>query len=707
MKRTFRLFSFAMLLVLLFTATGTPPSTAYAAYTAVNSTSQGWIKSSGFQIPGNPNYLAGYKGNNYRDYFVFDLTNVSGNIIGASLRINVAGFSSLDASETIEFYDVTTPASALMDGTGGVDAYTDLGSGTVYGNLTVTGADAYNVVDVPLNENGLAAINSALGGYFSVGGALVTYNDANEFVFGDSMQHTVRLVLVTDTNPPAITVPSDMNIEAQGPSGAVLEYNAYATDETGPTSPAVTCDPVSGTNFAVDAVVDVTCTAVDNAGNIGYGYFKAQVVDTTSPIVEVPSELSAYASGIQGAVVSFNTSAVDLVDGVLLPSCNWPSGSTFPIGNTLVTCTAVDAHGNVGGGNFRVTVMEDVTPPEFSLVIDNPYEADNASGATVAYNASFTDSESGMFNSSCTPASGSAFPVGTTTVNCTGTDNAGNTSAPSFDVIVQDTTAPVLHMPVDMFVGKNTPGGAVVNFEVTASDLVSSNPFVTCEPASGSIFPVGTTLVNCSAVDDYSNTASGSFNITVSEGLTATFLSIGKTDGTMKETRETSNVGSTPATTGATLDTGDAGNDAQVISFLHFDTSTLPDNAVITGASLRLRLYGYSGTSPFGILGDLQVDIASPFFGQELALKTSDFTAPAGAANVGIVDPTLLANNWMASILQPSAFTFVNKLGTTQFRLHFALDDNDNLRNNLVRFYSGNATNAALRPALIVEYYIP
>lgn len=706
MKHTFRLFTLAVMLVLLVTLVGKPTSPAYAAYTTVNSISQGWIHGSGYQIPGNTNYLVGYRGNNYRDFFVFDLSNVSGNIIGAALRINVSGYSSLDPSETVDFYDVSTPASALMDGTGGADAYIDLGTGTLYGSVTITGAEGYQTIDIPLNESAAAAINSALGGYFSIGGALITYGDNNEYVFGDSMQYVVQLVLITDTVPPSVTVPQDMVLEAQNSSGATVDYTAYATDETGPLNPAVTCNPAAGSLIALDSIVEVTCSATDNAGNVGYGYFQVQVVDTTPAMIVVPSDITVNAAGPSGTAVSYNVSAVDLVDGALTPSCDWPSGATFPIGTTLVTCSVVDAHGNRGTNSFNVTVLEDLTPPELSLEINNPYEATGPSGAIVNYNASFTDSGSGLASASCAPASGSIFPIGTTTVNCTATDNAGNTATPSFDVVVQDTTAPVLNLPADMIVSQTTPGGSVVTFEATATDLVSANPAVTCVPPSGSTFAVGTTVVSCSATDDYGNTASGSFNITVGESLSATFLSVGKYDGTMKETKENSNTGSTPNVSGSYLDVGDASNDAQVLSFLHFDTSSLPDNAVITGLTIRIKQYSFSGPNPIGPFGNLQLDIVMPFFGAELTLKGTDFLAPASATNVGMIGPNLGANGWYESVLQSAAFPFINTVGGTQFRLYFPLDDNDNMRNNLIRFYSGNAA-AANRPMLIVEYFVP
>jgi hypothetical protein len=116
----------------------------------------------------------------------------------------------------------------------------------------------------------------------------------------------------------------------------------------------------------------------------------------------------------------------------------------------------------------------------------------------------------------CTPASGSFFPVGTTTVTCIATDAAGNMSPPcQFNVTVNDTEAPTITCPADISV-PNDPGqnGAIVNFTPIVSDNCPGVTFE-CNPPSGSFFPLGTTTVTCNATDAAGNTASCSFNVTV------------------------------------------------------------------------------------------------------------------------------------------------------------------------------------------------
>jgi len=80
--------------------------------------------------------------------------------------------------------------------------------------------------------------------------------------------------------------------------------------------------------------------------------------DTTPPEVTVPADMSVNATMPAGAIVSYSPapSANDLVDGAIVPTCVPASGSTLPIGDTTVDCSATDAHGNTGSGSFTVHV---------------------------------------------------------------------------------------------------------------------------------------------------------------------------------------------------------------------------------------------------------------------------------------------------------------------------------------------------------------
>jgi len=107
------------------------------------------------------------------------------------------------------------------------------------------------------------------------------------------------------------------------------------------------------------------------------------------------------------------------------------------------------------------------------------------------------------------------FPIGTTVVTWTAKDASGNTATAKQNVTVVDGQPPVISTPGNMVVTAASEAGAVVTFSVTATDNVDGAVTPTVSPASGSLFPLGPTTVNCSATDAAGNTATASFTITV------------------------------------------------------------------------------------------------------------------------------------------------------------------------------------------------
>jgi subtilisin-like proprotein convertase family protein len=238
------------------------------------------------------------------------------------------------------------------------------------------------------------------------------------------------------------------------------------------------------------------------------------VPDVTPPVLTVPTDLTVEATSADGAMVTFSATATDDVDGPLTPTCAPPSGSTFQLGTTTVTCTATDAAGNMASASFTVTV-QDTTAPVISVPADLTVSATSPSGATVTYSATATDAVDGALTPSCDPPSGSTFPLGATTVTCTVTDSADNMATATFTVTVVDATAPVITVPATISVLATSPAGAVVTYSVTATDDIDGPVPVTCTPPSGSTFPIGTTTVECTATDAAGNVGTASFQVIV------------------------------------------------------------------------------------------------------------------------------------------------------------------------------------------------
>jgi hypothetical protein len=160
----------------------------------------------------------------------------------------------------------------------------------------------------------------------------------------------------------------------------------------------------------------------------------------------------------------------------------------------------------------------DVTPPVLSgMPAEQVLEATGSAGAVATYSLlTAVDAVAGPRPVSCSSASGSTFAVGTTVVTCTASDLSGNTASASFRVSVHDTTAPSINVPARVTAEPTGPSGAIVTYPVSATDLVSGTVAVSCSPASGSLFPIGTTTVTCSAQDAAGNVATRSFPVQVS-----------------------------------------------------------------------------------------------------------------------------------------------------------------------------------------------
>jgi hypothetical protein len=169
--------------------------------------------------------------------------------------------------------------------------------------------------------------------------------------------------------------------------------------------------------------------------------FQLTVTDTPEPVVTVPADMTREATSPAGAVVSFTATATDDIDGSITPACVPASGSTFALGSTTVICTATDSLGNTGTGTFHVTV-QDTTAPVIEAagggaLPDITVNATSGSGVPVTFAALGTDSVDGSTPVTCTPPSGSVFPIGVTQVTCTATDAVGNVASVTFAVTVQ------------------------------------------------------------------------------------------------------------------------------------------------------------------------------------------------------------------------------------------------------------------------------
>jgi hypothetical protein len=258
------------------------------------------------------------------------------------------------------------------------------------------------------------------------------------------------------------------------------------------------------------------------------------------------------AEGYEGIALSYESAPVGPPADTAEPTINCDApDSLWHTANVSISCTASDTGSglaNAGDAAFTLTtsapadaedanartgsrqvcdvagncatagpiggIKIDFKAPTLNVPADITVDATAPASAVVTFSATATDGGSGVANVNC-PGSGSTFPLGTTLVACTATDNVGNSSIKSFSVTVRDVDPPKLSLPSGVSVNATSSAGATVNYAASATDVSDPNPQVTCTPPSGSTFPIGTTTVVCVALDNQGNSSSGTFVVRV------------------------------------------------------------------------------------------------------------------------------------------------------------------------------------------------
>ena len=248
-------------------------------------------------------------------------------------------------------------------------------------------------------------------------------------------------------------------------------------------------------------VRSIDATGVRLHGPVTFTVHAPEVGDGP-PQLTLPEVVVAYAENRDGsALVTFDATGVD-ASGPVAVTCSPASGTTFPLGRTTVTCSASNTAGTTSG-SFKVIVTDATSPV---VTVPGDIISDES---VVTFTASAVDDLDGAVPVTCSPASGSSFPQGTTIVTCRAFDSYLNEGTASFAVVVT-AGPPSLVLPDNIVEEATSAAGAVVTF--VASSLDGSA--VTCTPASGSTFAIGTTTVNCRATNS-DGTSTASFTVTV------------------------------------------------------------------------------------------------------------------------------------------------------------------------------------------------
>jgi hypothetical protein len=360
----------------------------------------------------------------------------------------------------------------------------------------------------------------------------------------DSGDNTFTSTSTVDHVACVISCPS--NITVGNDQDQYYATVTYQTTDNGNCGTSTVSNPPSGSHFPVGT------TLVTSGGQDGAACsFSVTVNDTQTPSISCPADVTATESpaGSGSAIVNYPAPTVTDNDPQATATCDHPSGSSFPVGNTTVACTASDRAGNTSTScSFTVTV-ESLGGCTLGCPQDITVNNDaGACGAVVTYPEATSSQDCAAGTVTYSQASGTSFAVGTTTV--TATRSTGETC--TFHITVVDSEAPQVTCPANKTV--NAPAGqcdVTVNpGTATATDQCAGVTVAGARadggPLNGS-YHVGDTTIVWTATDAAGNTSSCEQIVTVKD-TTAPTISC----------PPNINQGNDPGTCSATLDPGTA-----------------------------------------------------------------------------------------------------------------------------------------------------
>ena len=327
-------------------------------------------------------------------------------------------------------------------------------------------------------------------------------------------------VTVADNLLPTIAAPANVSVSTdagQCSATGVALGSATAADNC---SATVTNDAPA--TFA-KGTTTVTWTATDASGNVATATQMVTVTDTELPLIAAPASVSVSTNAGQCVATG-----VALGNSVATDNCGATvtndAPATFAKGTTTVTWTATDAAGNMATATQTVTVIDTEKPVltvPANIVASAPA---TQCGAVVTFAPTATDNCAATVVAS--PASGSTFAVGTTTVTVTATDAAGNASTGSFSVTVKDVTAPavaVRNVTVTLVNGAASVTAADVNNGSTDACGIAS---YSLNRSAFSCATLGSNPVVLTVTDIHGNVASASATVTVVGSVPAPTITV-------------------------------------------------------------------------------------------------------------------------------------------------------------------------------------
>jgi gliding motility-associated-like protein len=455
-------------------------------------------------------------------------------------------------------------------------------------NTSTTTCNASVAVPNPtINDNcGVTLLTWSMGGVTpgSSPGSGINYVGTQTFNLGTTpVTYTIRdasnnqttcsfNITVIDNVNPTITCPANMSAftSSSSCSASVVTPNPTVSDNctvsalnwtiTQGATTVATGSGNLGTRVFSLGTSTVTYTVTDASGNLSNCSYTVTITDNVNPTISCPSNMTAFTSA---ASCSANVATPNptVSDNCTVASLSWTitqgaivqaSGTgnlgthAFNLGTSTVNYIVTDGSGNTSNCSYTVTVTDNVNPLiscpsnmsaftsslscSASVATPNPTVSDNCTIASL----SWTITQGALVVASGTGNAGTqVFNLGTSTVNYTATDAAGNSTGCSYTVTVTDNVAPTINCPSNVTANTSSTScdASIAIPNVTFSDnctvssvtWIMSGATVGTSPSSGinqvgtQTFNSGTTTIFYTVRDAANNPATCSFTVTVTD----------------------------------------------------------------------------------------------------------------------------------------------------------------------------------------------
>jgi Ca2+-binding RTX toxin-like protein len=337
---------------------------------------------------------------------------------------------------------------------------------------------------------GVISITNDAPEFFPVGETIVTWTATD---VGGNTANIEQKITVVDTIFPTLQVPDDIVIEAIS-----LDQNEVNLGEATSTDNG---EIVSITNdapefFPIGETV-VTWTTIDSSNNFSNLTQLVSVIDTTAPEILVLGDITLEASSVDANIVNLDNPIVsDIQDATIYIT----APDIFPVGETTVIWTATDYSGNSASTTQTVTIV-DTKKPGLSIPQDQTVEASSLEGTLVEIGQAEAHDITGI--SSIVHDAPDVFPLGSTLIAWTATDNHDNITTAYQRITIVDTTTPTIISPQDIVAEVIDPTMNYIGLgELSAADSVGIESVTNDKPI---IFPFGSTTVTWTVTDTSGN----------------------------------------------------------------------------------------------------------------------------------------------------------------------------------------------------------